>query len=116
MHLLSKDELTSLTTRRPGWHVSLFMPMHRASIETQQNPIRCKNLMRQAETQLLDHGLGAAEVQQLLEPVEQLLGDYSFWQHQSEGLALFLSPHFSRSYRLPLDFEELAVVAGRFHV
>ena len=60
------------------------------------------------------HGLGAAEVQQLLEPVEQLLGDHSFWQHQSDGLALFLSPHFSRSYRLPLAFEELAVVALRY--
>ena len=116
MYLLSKDELTNLTTRRPGWHVSLFMPMHRASIETQQNPIRCKNLMREAETQLLDSGLGTAEVQQLLEPVEQLLDDYSFWQHQSDGLALFLSPHLSRSYRLPLAFEDLAVVAGRFHV
>jgi hypothetical protein len=34
----------------------------------------------------------------------------------ADGLALFLAPHLSRSYRLPLAFEELAVVAGRFHV
>jgi hypothetical protein len=42
--------------------------------------------------------------------------DGLFWRHQSDGLAIFLSSDFTRYYRLPLEFEDLVVVAERFHV
>jgi hypothetical protein len=44
------------------------------------------------------------------------LSDGFFWQHQSDGLAVFLSRELCRSYRLPIDFEVLVVVAERFHI
>ena len=116
MYLLSVDELKTLMTQRPEWHVSLYMPMHQAGAETLQNPIRCKNLRRQAEEQLLARGLRAADVQTVLAPVDDLLGNYAFWQHQSDGLAVFIAADFFRTYRLPLAFEELVVVNKRFHI
>jgi hypothetical protein len=90
--------------------------MHQAGAETLQNPIRCKNLRRQAEEQLLAFGLRAAEAQTLLAPVDDLLGNSAFWQHQSHGLAVFITTDFFRTYPLPLAFEELVVVNKRFHV
>ncbi len=42
MTLLSKEDLMALTARRSGWHVSLFLPMNRAGVETLQNPVRCR--------------------------------------------------------------------------
>jgi hypothetical protein len=75
MYRLSVDELKTLMTQRPGWHVSLYMPMHQAGTETQQNPVRCKNLRRQAEEQLLARDLRAADVQTVLAPVDDLLGN-----------------------------------------
>jgi hypothetical protein len=116
MDRLCVDELKTLMTQRPGWHVSLYMPMHQAGTETQQNPIRCKNLRRQAEEQLLARNLRTTDVQTILTPVDDLLGNYTFWQHQSDGLALFMAHNFFRAYRLPLAFEELAVVTRRFHM
>jgi hypothetical protein len=116
MYLLSVDELKALMTQRPGWHVSLYLPTHRASAETLQNPIRCKNLRRQAEEHLLAYGLRPAEVQTMLAPLDDLLGNFMFWQHQSDGLAVFIAQDFCRAYRLPLAFEELAVVNKRFHI
>ena len=38
-----------------------------------------------------------------------------FWRHQAEGLTLFLWGQGFRSRRLPLRFEELAVVADHCH-
>jgi len=34
-------------TRRSDWCISLFMPTHRAGRETEQDPIRFKNLLRE---------------------------------------------------------------------
>ena len=116
MTLLTKEDLTTLAERRPGWHVSFFPPMHRAGVATLQNPVRCKNLLRQAEEHLLAHGLRPASAQELLAPVQRLLANYDFWQHQSEELALFVAPEVFRHYRLPLTFEELVVVTQRFHL
>jgi hypothetical protein len=51
-----------------------------------------------------------------MRPVEGLLLDANFWQHQGDGLAVFLSPEFSQTFRLPSRFDELAVVGRKFHI
>jgi len=115
MDLLSKDDLGTLLESRPGWHVSIFIPTRHRGAETQQNAIRCKTLLRQAEERLLANGLRPQEVQELVQPVHQLLGNQVFWQRQSQGLALFLGPQIFRGYSVPLPLDELVVVAPRFH-
>jgi hypothetical protein len=45
-----------------------------------------------------------------------LLPDRGFWQRQSDGLAVFLSADTFHFFRLPIRFEELVVIAHRFHV
>ena len=116
MDILTRNDLVSLSERRNGWHVSIFLPTHRAGPETQQDPIRLKNLLGQAEEWLLDAGLRTPEAMARLEPASRLVQDGTFWQHQSDGLAVFVSSEVTYHYRLPLDFEELVVVADRFHL
>jgi len=116
MNLLTKDDLKALIEKHRGWCVSIFMPTHRAGKEIQQNPIRFKNLLGEAEQRLLAAGLRAPEAQKLLKPGQRLLQDSFFWMHQSDGLAVFLSSEMFRHYRLPLEFEELVVVTDRFHI
>jgi hypothetical protein len=94
----------------------MFMPTHRAGQEIQQDPIRLKNLLEEAEEQLIDAGLRRPEAQAQLDPVAQLVQDRLFWQNQSDGLAIFVSPEEAFHYRLPFDLEELVVVADRYHV
>jgi len=100
----------------PGLCVSLYMPAHRAGRETEQDPIRFKNLLRQAEERLLAEGMRSAEVRNFLKEPQRLLQDQSFWRHQSDGLALFCSEDIFHFFRLPIRFSELMVVADRFHV
>ncbi|CAN5572523.1 hypothetical protein BH10CHL1_BH10CHL1_26170 [soil metagenome] len=41
---------------------------------------------------------------------------WSFWQHQAEGLALFLQADAFFYYRLPLQLEEHVLINQRFHI
>ncbi len=110
------DELRALFPRHPGWAVSLFMPAHRRGRETEQDPIRFKNLLREVEERLGDKNVRRPDVQQMLEPAHRLLEDASFWWHQSDGLAAFITAEEARFYRVPLPFESLIVVANRYHL
>jgi hypothetical protein len=110
-----RKDLQTLIQTSGGPCVSLFMPTVRAG-DTQQNSIRFKNLLRAAAERLEEKGLRGPEADALLEPAKGLVNDYSFWEHQSEGLAVFRSPSLFRTYHLPLDVRELAVVEDRFHL
>jgi len=116
MDIIGRKNLRELIEEGDGRHVSIFMPTHRTGQETQQGPIRLKNLLVEAEERLQAAGLRTPEVAKLLEPAFKLVEDSLFWQKQSDGLAIFASSKMARHYRLPLDFDELVVVADRFHI
>jgi hypothetical protein len=116
MDTLDQMELKQIAGISGEWCVSLYLPTHRAGRETQQDPTRLRNLSAQAQERLIEYGVRRPDVKELMRPVEGLLSDASFWQHQGDGLAVFLSPEFSRTFRLPSQFEELAVVGRKFHI
>lgn len=118
---LTSTELDSLAEPQAGWCVSLYLPTHRAGKEVREDPIRLKNLISTAESQLEEAGMPGGEIKRLLEPARSLCDqdeetNREFWQHQSDGLALFLSADRGEQFRLAESFPELAVVAHRFHV
>lgn len=115
MNVFTRNELKTLMEKTKGPCVSIFMPTLRGGAQSQQNPIRFKNMLREAEERLVAAGLRPSEAKELLEPAQKLLLDGPFWR-QSNGIALFMSPKTFRYYRLPFDFEEILVVADRFNV
>ena len=116
MDVLKRTDLQQLVETNGKWHVSIYMPTHRAGNDRQQDPIRLRNLLAQAEKTLLDYGVRRPDVQKMMRPAEDLLIDHDFWQHQSEGLAIFISNAASPIYRLPERFEEEVVVGKSFYV
>ena len=117
MDILKQSDLEQLIEVSGKWCVSIYMPTHRVGREQQQDPTRLGNLIARAQEKLLEAGLRKPEVQELLHPAESLLEDQEeFWQHQSDGLAIFSSEDFSEVLRLPHSFEELVVVANSFHL
>jgi hypothetical protein len=116
MDTLTINELKTFLTRHPGWHVSLFMPTHRRGRETEQDPIRFRNLLREAEERLLAKGIRSPDVREMLKPAQRLSQEPGFWQNQSNGLAILLTEDEFHSYRLPLPFEELVVISHSFHL
>ena len=90
MDLISKQELTQLLDGQPDTpHISIFLPTVRAGAETQQNPIRFKNLLREAHSRLLEKGLEKDAARRCSNRRRALVDDYDFWQHQDDGLAVF---------------------------
>ena len=116
MDLLRPSDVRALLEEGSGPHVSLYMPAHRAGPETRQDPIRLKNLLGEAEERLGEIGLRGPDAREILDPAQELLEDRDFWEHQGDGLAVFLAADSGRAFRLPLPFEELVVAGDRFHV
>ncbi len=116
MTLLSVDELKALVGKSQGWCVSIYMPISKQGAEIQQNPIRFKNLIREAEAKLSERGIEKKEIKTLLQPVEVEIDREDFWQNQSNLLVIFVASDFFRYYSFPLDFGELVVVQPNFHL
>lgn len=112
MSLLSINDLKELVEQPQGICVSIYMPTYKAGAETQQNPIRFKNLLREAEAKLEE--LGVSDPASLLQPATEITDED--WQHQDQGLALFLAEGCFRTYRLPIKFDQLVVVSEQFHL
>lgn len=114
---LTRDAILDLLQRDAAPRVSIYLPTEREWNKSKQNPTRLKNQLREAIQALEAQGIGTREIDALLAPAQKLLnGSSSFWQHQSDGLALFLAPGEMEYYRLPVAFEERVVVGGPYHV
>lgn len=116
LSVISQEEIRDLLQHAGDPCVSIYMPTIRAGAEAQQNPIRFKNLLRTVQERLEEKGTRPADAAELLTPLRELVDDQTFWQTQSDGLAVFFSPGAFRAFRIPADVSELAVVENRFHL
>lgn len=116
MDLISRSELRQLVDVECEACVSIYLPTHRAGADTLQDPIRLKNLIREAEQRIEERGDAMPANGDLLEPLRELVDQYDFWQHQSDGLAIFRRRDDFRRYRVSFPVPELTVVGTRFHL
>jgi len=116
MDRFTKQSLNELVIDMKGPCISIYMPTERKGAETQQGPIRLKNLLTQVEAELVELGERTPDIQELLAPAHALISGNPFWQHQIDGLVILLARDMMATYRLPLSFTEMAVVNDRFYV
>ena len=116
MELANPEQLKFLLEKRQGFCVSVFLPAHRAGPETRQDPIRLKNLIKEAENRLIASGQKATKAREMLAPARQLAQRGGFWRQQQDGLALFLSNGLFHYFRVPLRFQKLVSVSESFEV
>ena len=116
MDLFNREELTRLVDLQDGTCISVYMPTHRFRSDWSQNTTRLKNLLRDARNQLRDQEVRETDIDQLLGDARRLLDRPGFWRELSEGLAVFITTEASEFYRLPLSFEEIAIVEDQFHL
>jgi hypothetical protein len=114
--MLTKDDLTALATHDAAPVVSIYMPTHERGREVRQDPIRFKNALAAAMEQLIQTGLRAAEVEELLAPGRRLLEDDLFWRHQAAGLAVVMAPGLFQQHRLPVPVAEAVIVGRQPHI
>jgi hypothetical protein len=116
MERFSQQDLNRLIGSGGAHCVSIFLPTHAGSEDGQQDLIRLKNLLREAEQGLHAQGVGAHYAEHLLKPGFDLLTDKQFWDNRRDGLALFFAPGRFHRWRLPTALESLCWVGQRFYL
>jgi hypothetical protein len=114
MDALERDYPSVLLADHEPPCLSLYQPTHRHYPESEQDPIRFRNLVRQLEASLRQK-YAARDTRPLLAPFRALGDDRGFWNHTLEGLAVLATPALFKVYRLQRPVPELAVVADSFH-
>ncbi|MCI0531038.1 MAG: hypothetical protein L0Y74_03700 [candidate division Zixibacteria bacterium] len=111
----TRDDLKGLIEYGQSPAVSIYMPTHHAGQQIRQDHIRLKNQLKKAQ-KLVGESLRPLPAKDMLKSAYELVQDSLFWEHQGDGLALFISPEWTRRFRLPLSFTELCLVTDRFHI
>ena len=113
--MISRNDIISLAKIQAPC-VSIYLPTHRYGPETASDAQNFKHVVNTAAHQLRERGITAAVAHTILNPV-RALGDHdAFWQHQSEGLAMFASPNFWTHYSLGFPAREQLVVNDIFYL
>ncbi len=116
MDLVNRPMLEELITAKGENFVSLYIPTHRYGREQQQDPVRFGNLYAEMKKQLKTRGMRKAEREAFLEGIDRLQSSEAFWQHQSDGLAVFITDDILRVYRVPIPFKSQLFVGDHFQI
>ncbi len=116
MDLLTKDELILLINKNSKLSVSIYMPTYVSGNDTLQNQTRFRNLVREIKKSYTNDGSVNSELNEILKETDQFTDNYEFWQHQSKGLAMFLSKNFLIYFHLPISFKNFFSVEKNFYI
>src|SRR5262245_36021430 len=114
MQPFTREDLQTLLSEHREPCVSLYVPTTRSAPEWQQNALKFKNVVREAEKLLQTKKDWKPFVSVLGEKVVAL-DSPEFWQKQRDTLAVFASPDCFRSWQFAEPMPEAAVVADTFH-
>ena len=100
MEEVTKKVIEELISEKEEPCISVYMPTRAAaSVEVKQMSIQLKNLLSSVKKDLLDKRYlqypGSRDIDVLLKPATDLLGDMAFWQNQKEGLYFKFCFHIS---------------------
>ncbi len=112
--MITREDILNLAQKESDNCISIYLPTHKAGEEVQQDPIRLKNLLTEAVSQLQNRDLKQNEIDNLLEDARKLLDQPLFWQHNDKGLALFISEDDFEYHRIPHAFKERVMVDNHF--
>jgi hypothetical protein len=113
----TRDEIQRLLSPTSQFCVSIYLPTHRLTQETQQDRLVLRDLTRQAVEQLHAAGASGHDVADIEEHLLHLVeDDEEFWVDQAESLAIFASPDRFETHRLPNHLTATVEVSDRFHL
>ncbi len=116
LELMSAQEIVEIASSAPGLCVSIYVPTFRKGQEVRQSAIHLTNLLTEVESQLADQGLRWNEIESVTSSARALIAQDEFWQHQGDGLVIFLSADSSKMYQLPLAVEPRQTVSQAFDI
>lgn len=118
MKEVTKKVIENLIEEKDDLCISIYMPTRAAaSIEVKKMPIQLKNLLNHVKKELQEkQNMGTRDIDELLKPATNLIGDRVFWQNQKEGLAIFINLKQFYYFHLSSELPEKATVSLHFNI
>lgn len=97
--------------------ISIYLPTHRHSTppHMQEDQTRYKNLIRKAKEKWMTDS-NNRDLSYIFEQLESKLDNLDFWQHTTEGMAIFAGPELLEIYHLPMECEERVSIASSYDI
>jgi hypothetical protein len=108
------ERMSELLDGHSGTCVSIYLPTIRRFPEHQQNPVKFRNLLREA-ARTLANDVGETQSDELLAPLYALAENQAFWAHPQDGLAVFSATEFFRVMKLQRSVPERVIIGESFH-
>ena len=99
MRQVTMDDLAALREGHEPPCISLYQPTHRHHPDSDQDPIRYRNLRRRLELSLKQK-YPPRKVRGLMESYRALEYDRPFWNHRTDGMAILSSPESFQIFEL----------------
>lgn len=116
MDILTIDDIKELVNKEQEIFVSIYLPTFSSGGDIRQNPVRFKQLLREAEAELYNREMRKQDIESFLKPATDLIPDIKFWQNQSDGLVVFIYPGEIKYYRVPFEFKESVTVSNKLYI
>lgn len=115
MNLLTRTVLENLMEVQNPNSVSIYFPMGNNYPEG-KGKLVYKNLIKDAEKDLLNHGIQSKEVERLLQPALELLNTPDFWADPSTSAAVFLHDGSMESVNIPFPVDDIHYIGPNFYL
>ncbi len=109
---MNRHQVLTLSQINEYPSLSITLPTHRTSPDNKQDPIRVKNLVKEA-TDRLQSEFSKREVDSLQKRLDALTAEIDY-QYALDGLALFVNREVAHKYYLPFSVQERVVVGETF--
>ena len=116
MTYLTQADVVRLTKSQRGDCVSLYVGLNPDPQKSSENSIRLKNLLNQAEEDLVARGMRSVGARDIMAPANELLAKLSRETAGSRGLALFACEGYFEPIFLPESVAERVLVYDSFYV
>ncbi len=118
MDILTKKEFTTMAGMHESRCVSIFLPTHRGGQEVinRQDQLVFKNLLSDIGEDMVKRGFSEKETENFMAPAKELQQNEPFWRNQADGLAVYITNDFLKTFSLPSSFEPYYYLSHEFYL
>lgn len=111
---LDRRLIYELVSHRDFPCFTLMMPTHALPPERDGDPLQFKNLVNELESKIKANGLD--KHLEMISELHRVEEDRDFWNHQEQGLAVFIKPGYLKVVKVQVPLPALTIVSDTFHV
>jgi hypothetical protein len=109
---MNRDELKKVMSYRSYPCVSIIAPTHKTKPDNKQDPIKIKNLVKEAVTRLNEE-FPHREIRPIIEKIESIVSSIDYTR-AGDSIAIYACKDFSAGYDLPVNGKEQVVIDETF--